>query len=206
MPRYEAVAHLLWELPFALRLPPHAFLCWEPAEGTALFDPRPGVGALAWRRTCRFLSPTKVFPDTGHPNECFPAHDYMITSVLKSGQEIPTANLTQGRNGGFEEARPCTVANLFLCLAKRSDYAGGAVIQRAAKALNNVIDMYRFLTLDPLARSIRADQDTYYTLVSMAELPPALGDLPPADFVHASWRAEIRVYPRRRPHPSRRTQ
>jgi hypothetical protein len=109
----------------------------------------------------------------------------MITSVLKSGQEIPTANLTQGRDGGFEEARPYTVANLFLCLAKRGDYAGGAVIQRAATALNNIIEMYRFLTLDPLARSIKADQDTYYTLVSVAEVPPASGDLSPAElFTH----------------------
>lgn len=126
-------------------------------------------------------APPQVFPDLGPAVECFPVHDYMVTSVLKSGQEIPTANLTQGRHGGFEEARPYTVANFFLCLRERSQHAGGRPIERAAKALNNVIEIYRFLTLDPLARSVRADQDTYYTLVSMAEVPPDAGDLTPQE-------------------------
>ena len=36
MPQYEALVHVFWELPFALRLPPHAFYCWEPGEGVAI--------------------------------------------------------------------------------------------------------------------------------------------------------------------------
>ena len=46
MAKYAAVAHIYWELPFAFRLPPHVFICWEPEEGSALFDPKPAVGAL----------------------------------------------------------------------------------------------------------------------------------------------------------------
>ena len=34
---FWAVAHVLWELPFPLRLPPKAFPIWEPAEGVAAF-------------------------------------------------------------------------------------------------------------------------------------------------------------------------
>lgn len=46
MARYEALVHVLWELPFPLRLPPVGLFCWEPGEGVALFDPRPEVGDL----------------------------------------------------------------------------------------------------------------------------------------------------------------
>jgi hypothetical protein len=91
MPQYEAVAHVFWELPFPLRLPPNAIFTWEPAEGVALFDPRPDVGELAWKRRCHFLQATEVFPDTGPPNHCYPVHDYLIASRLRSGREIKTA-------------------------------------------------------------------------------------------------------------------
>jgi hypothetical protein len=98
---------------------------------------------------------------------------------LRSGQEIKTAKLTRGPEGGFAEARPYTIANIFLCLRQRVEYSSPVVLERAGFALNNILDVYRFVTLDPLARSLRADQDAYYTLVSVADLPQELGDVEP---------------------------
>ncbi|MBI4331649.1 MAG: hypothetical protein HY673_10250 [Chloroflexi bacterium] len=179
MPQYEALVHVLWELPFPLRLPPVAFFCWEPGEGVALFDPRPEVGELAWKRRSGFLQAAEVFAEPGLSNECYPTHDYHITSELRSGREIKTALLTCGPAGGFAEARPYTVANIFLCLRQRADYVSAAVLERADDALNNILDVYRFVTMDPLARSVRADHDCYYTLVSVADLPPEVGEIEP---------------------------
>ena len=171
MPQFEAIAHVLWELPFPLRLPPHALLTWEPDEEIALCDPRPSVGDLTWRRTSELLRPEQVFSDLGPPNNIFPQHDYVITARLASGDEIPTAKLTQGPTGGFIEPRPYTVANFFLCLRSKRDYAGPRLMERAGLALNNILDVYRFVTMDPLARSVRADLDSYYTIISVANLP-----------------------------------
>ena len=86
MLEYKAIAHIFWELPFPLRLPPNAFFCWEPAEGVGLFDPRPNVGELAWRRKSSFLAATEVFADLGGPNDGYPTHDYLIPSKLCSGR------------------------------------------------------------------------------------------------------------------------
>ena len=179
MPRYEALVHVVWELPFPLRLPPTAFLCWEPGEGIALFDPRPEVGDLVWRRRSTFLQAAEVFPELGHPNECYPAHDYTLTTLFPSGREIKTALLKHGSNGGFVEARPYTVANIFLCLRQRADYASQSVVERAAASLNNIVEVYRFFTMDPLARSLRAERDCYYTLLSVGDLPPESGEIEP---------------------------
>lgn len=177
MPEYKAIAHIFWELPFPLRLPPNAFFCWEPAEGIGLFDPRPDVGELAWRRKSSFLAATEVFADLGPPNDCYPIHDYLITSKLRSGREIKTALLTGGPIGGFAEARPYTVANIFLCLRDKADYSTKGVLERAGVALNNILDVYRFVTMDVLVRSVRADLDCFYTVVSVAELPRETGDI-----------------------------
>jgi len=177
MPEYKAIAHIFWELPFPLRLPPNAFFCWEPAEGIGLFDPRPDVGELAWRRKSSFLAATEVFADLGAPNDGYPTHDYLITSMLRSGREIKTAVLTRGPVGGFAEARPYTVANMFLCLRNKADYSTKEVLERAGIALNNILDVYRFVTIDPLVRSVRADLDCYYTVVSVAELPRETRDI-----------------------------
>lgn len=181
MAKYEAIVHILWELPFPLRLPPTAFFIWEPAEGVALFDPRPQVGELAWKRKSSFLQATEVFKDIGLPNQCYPTHDYLITSKLSSGKEIKTARLTRGEEGGFSEARPYTIANIFLCLRKKDNYSNSSTLERAGVALNNILDVYQFLTMDPLARSVRADLDSYYTLVSVAELPLDKGDIEPRE-------------------------
>ena len=171
MPQFEAIAHVLWELPFPLRLPPHAFLTWEPDEEIALCDPRPSVGDLIWKRSSDLLRPERVFSDLGPPNNVFPQHDYVITSRLASGDEIPTAKLTQGPMGGFIEPRPYSIVNLFLCLRLKRDYAAPRLLERAGLALNNILDIYRFVTMDPLARSVRADLDSYYTIISIADIP-----------------------------------
>lgn len=152
MPEYKAIAHIFWELPFPLRLPPNAFLCWEPTEGVGLFDPRPDVGELVWRRKSTFLAATEVFGDIGSPNDCYPNHDYLINSKLRSGREIKTAVLTRGPMGGFAEARPYAVANIFLCLRDTAGYSTKEVLERAGIALNNILDVYRFVTIDPLVR------------------------------------------------------
>jgi hypothetical protein len=177
MPEYKAIAHIFWELSFPLRLPPNAIFCWEPGEGVGLFDPRPDVGELAWRRKSSFLAATEVFADLGPPNDCYPTHDYLITSKLRSGREIKTALLTRGPSGGFAEARPYTVANIFLCLRDKAEYSAGGVLERAGLALNNILNVYRFVTMDALVRSVRADLDCYYTVVSVAELPRETGDI-----------------------------
>lgn len=171
MPRYLAVAHVQWELPFPLRLPPQAFLCWEPGEGVGAFVSAPNVGTLSWSRASNLLTAADVFADAGPGALTFPTHDYRVASVLASGREIMTAELTRGPAGGFQEPRPHSIANVCLCLRATAESWADAAIARAAAALNNVIDIYRFLTLDPLARSIDGHRDTYYTLVSMATVP-----------------------------------
>jgi len=171
MPQFQAIAHVLWELPFPLRLPPHAFLAWEPDEEIALCDPRPLIGELVWKRSSDLLTPERLFSDLGPPNNIFPQHDYILTARLASGEEIPTAKLTQGPNGGFVEPRPYSIINLFLCLRIKQDYTTPRLLERAGLALNNILDIYRFVTMDPLARSVRADLDSYYTIVSIADIP-----------------------------------
>jgi len=172
MPRYAGVAHVQWELPFPLRLPEAAFLCWEPDEGTATFVPAYGVGTFAWSRTSPLLRIEDVFGVPGRGMVAIPTHDYRIASVLASGREILTAELTRGPNGGFTEPRPYAVANVFLCLRLADDQWASNTIQRATAVLNNVLDIYRLITLDPLARGINGQRDTYYTLVSLARTPP----------------------------------
>lgn len=184
MAKFEAVAHVTWELPFPLRLPPRAFLTWEPAEGKALFDPRPDVGELSWSRTSRLLPAKDLYGDLGPENpHSYPEHAYLVTCSDPNGKAHKTANLTGGRDGGFSEARPYTFANLFLCLRELGSYAAETVRNRAAASLNNFIDIYRFATMDPLARSLDAARDCYYTMVSVAELPREMKDGEPAELL-----------------------
>ena len=157
------------------------FAVWEPAEGVAYFDPRPGIGEVAWQRTSDLITPTEAGIDPGTPNSCFPEHDYTITSVLTTGEEVTTAILTRGPAGGFSEPRQYTIANLFLCLRKRSDYADRETIKRASDSLNNILEIYRYVSMDPFVRSVRADHDAYYTVVSVGSLPSDLGDVQAID-------------------------
>jgi hypothetical protein len=196
MPRYEGLVHILWELPFPLRLPPVALFCWEPGEGVALFDPRPEVGDLSWRRASAIVQAADVFADTGPRNELYPTHDYLVVSKLRSGQEVPTARLTAGAAGGFVEVRPYTVANIFLCVRQRADYASPTVLERAEAALNNILDVYRFVTLDPLVRAVKAQHDCYYTMVSVADMPvdadcASRGDIDPRSALEMVSRASF---------------
>lgn len=172
MPQCEAVVHVSWELPFALRLSSRAFFIWEPEYGVAVFDPRPRVGDLTWQRSSSVLPADTLYTDLGPPNEhAFPDREYLVTSLLQSGRELPTAKLTSGSAGGFVEPRAYTLANLFLCLQTRSTYDSPAVMERAGEALNNFVDVYRFVTMDPLIRSLRVDKDCYYTMLSVADVP-----------------------------------
>ena len=104
-----------------------------------------------------------------------------MTSESSSGRKIKAALLTRGPEGGFSEARPFTIANVFLCLRRKSEYADSTIIQRAGVALNNIVDIYRFVTMDPLVRSVRADLDCYYTLVSVADLPEDRAEMEPQE-------------------------
>lgn len=168
----EAVVHVSWELPFPLRLAPKAFFVWEPEYGLALLDPRPRVGDLIWSRTSTVLPATAVFKDLGPPNKhAYPDCDYLLTAKLTSGEELPTVKLIRGPAGGFIEPRAYTHVNLFLGLRHRESYHDPSVMERAGCALNNVLDVYRFVTMDPLVRSVHVDKDCYYTMQSVAELP-----------------------------------
>ena len=112
MPNYEGVAHVQWELPFPLRLPPAAFFCWEPDEGVAAFASGPAVGTLSWNRTSDLLAPADVFPEPGHGPLTHPTRNYRIKSVLRTGRRVLTAELTGGPDGGFREPRPYSLANV----------------------------------------------------------------------------------------------
>lgn len=172
MSQIAAVVQVSWELPFPLRLAPRAFLVWEPEHGLALLDPWPRVGDLVWSRTSTVLPATAVFKDLGPPNaHAYPDRDYLLTAHLTSGEEFPAVKLIRGPAGGFIEPRAYTHVNLFLCLSHRGSYSDPSVMDRAGRALNNVLDVYRFVTMDPLARSIHVDKDCYYTMQSVAELP-----------------------------------
>jgi hypothetical protein len=191
VPIYEALAHVLWELPFPLRLPPEIIPVWEPEEQVALFDPRPGVGELVWRRTSTLLDRTSVLPDAGPENNLYPEYDYQLLAHYPSpnGRTI-IAKIDRGKAGGFTEPRQYSIANVFLCLRRRSDGAGEGVVRRAAAVVNNLLDVYRFTTLDTLARGLRPDLDTYYTVISVGSLPQ-LGDVDAATALSAIDRVEF---------------
>jgi len=98
---------------------------------------------------------------------------------MSSGKNLRSAMLTAGPEGGFSEARPYTVAHLFLCLRNHNDYVSDALMERAGEALNNALDAYRFVTMDPLARSVRVDHDCYYALISVADVPKHMRKMRP---------------------------
>ena len=168
--------HILWELPFPLRLPPEMIPVWEPTEGIAFFDPRPEVGELSWRRTPTLLRREDVLPDAGPQNDWYSEYDYRLLAHRPQDERLVIAQANRGSAGGFIEPRQYAVANIILCLRNKADAPSDATVDRAAEALNNLLSVYRFLTLDPLARELRADLDTYYTIVSVGELPD-LGDV-----------------------------
>ena len=176
MPIYEALVHVLWELPFPLRLAPEVIPVWEPTEGVAFFDPRPAVGELSWRRTPTLLERAEVLPDAGPENDWYPEYDYRLLAHRPNDGRVVIAQVTRGPAGGFIEPRQYSVANVILCLRERADASSDETVRRAAEVVNNVLAVYRFITLDPLARELRAALDTYYTIVSVAELPN-LGDV-----------------------------
>jgi hypothetical protein len=184
MAKFEAVAHVTWELPFLLRIPPRAFLTWEPAEGKALLDPRRDVGELSWSRSSSLLPAADLFGDLGPENpHSYPEYDYLLKAKDSNGREFKTARLMMGRHGGFSEPRPYTFANLFLCLRELGDYASEKVRERTVASLNNFIDVYRFATMDTLARALDVSRDCVYTMVSAAELSPEMRDMPPEELL-----------------------
>jgi hypothetical protein len=183
--RYTAVVHVRWELPFPLMLPEEAFLCWEPGEGTGLFDPSGQIGTLLWKRSCGFLSAETVFGTTPRQqhHESFPIHDYRQDCVLSDGKHVTTAEMYRGPDGGFAEARPFTVANVFLCISFPGSYRDEAITDRACAALNNLIDIYRFIMMDPMVRPIENKKDHYCTVISEAYVPEFLQHLSPDELL-----------------------
>ncbi len=155
-----------------LRLPPQAILCWEPQEGVATFAPLARVGMVQWRRTCPLITSERLFGDLYAPEaeHALPTHEYRMNAVI-AGKEIPAVQLTSGANGGFDEACPYTVANLWLCLRKREEFAISGLMERAAAALNNILRLHSLLAADGYTRPIRPDLDSYYTLFSLARIP-----------------------------------
>lgn len=181
--RYTTVVHVRWELPFPLMLREEAFMCWEPGEGVGAFVPSEHIGTILWKRTCSFLEESAVFDSKPRhqDNESLPVKTYQIRCVLENGSERTTAEIYGGPQGGFAEARPYTVANIFLCASPPTSYRDASVIDRACSAVNNVIDIYRFLTMDPLPRPIVNKEDHYCTVVSEGLVPEVLQQLPPME-------------------------
>jgi hypothetical protein len=183
--RYTSVAQVRLELPFPLMLPQNAFLCWEPIEGVAAFAPEGCVGTLQWKRTCSFLTPEDIFGETPiHQDpKSFPTESYKQTFKLVTGGEITAFLIHAGPEGGFEEARSYTVANIFLCIAHPGSYEDDGVLERAIAAVNNIIDIYRFFTLDPLPRPVHNKNDHYCSTISTAPVPEDLQELSPRDLL-----------------------
>lgn len=171
---FEAVAAVRWELPSVLRLPPGLYLAWEPEEDHCVVHLNPGVGELSWSRRCEHLGPEELLRTTPDPevDSALPAHDYILRGVLEGGGELHQGELKGGRDGGFREPRPYTIATVFLCLRSRSNT--DSVLERTADALNNLIARYRFMTMDPFARSVRAPLDAIYAVMSFADVPAEL--------------------------------
>jgi hypothetical protein len=184
--KYRSVAHIRWELPFPILLPSQVYFCWEPKEGIAAFVPEGRVGSICWKRTCHLLSPEAVFderPSAQDPN-LFSPHDYKLASVSsKLKKRVFTAELLHGPDGGFIEARPYTVANVFLCISPSGSINDIDITIRANAALNNIIDLYRILSMDPLLRPIKDEGDHYYTIISEAVLPGVLQCLLPQEIL-----------------------
>lgn len=176
--RYFAVVHVRWELPFLLRLPPQAFYCWEPQEGTATFASLARVGSVQWRRTSPLLSAEAAFGDLfePEPDSALPAHDYRMAAVIQ-GREYFTTQLHRGAGGGFDEVQMYSVANVWICLRNREEFEVKVMMQRASAALNNVLSVHWFLAADGRTRLLRPDLDSYYTLFSLAPVPD---DWPPS--------------------------
>ncbi|MFW6121958.1 MAG: hypothetical protein ACOC80_13830 [Petrotogales bacterium] len=184
--KYKSVVLVRWELPFPLRLPQQALLCWEPGEGVALFDPEGCVGSLNWKRKCEFFKSSLVFQKARTPQDPrhWPIHNYTIKSELTSGEAVVTAELYGGSEGGFTEARPYTVANIFLCVASKYPYKESEIVKRASASLNNLVETYRFLTLDPFPRPLHNEDDHYCTTISKAHVPEALQYLSPENLLN----------------------
>lgn len=176
---FRAVAAVRWELPFPVRVDPVGILAWEPLHGVGTIVFVPQVGALIWRRRCTFLSPDKIYP--GPPPEVspdeIPVHDYLLVSVTQGGGRVPTLKLDGGPAGGFEEARPYSVANTFVCVADGDSEAADAILPRAEHVLNNFLALYGFFTQSTVVRPLSIESDSYYTVVSLANVPAELREV-----------------------------
>ncbi len=184
--KYKSVAHIRWELPFPLSLPPEAILCWEPKEGLAAFVVEKHVGSLIWKRNCDLLSEKAVLGANTleQDSNIYPRRDYRIRINKKTTKEqITISQIRQGITGGFDEARPYTIANVFLCIAFSDSIKDAAILKRANEALNNVISVFSLLSLDPLVRLINEENDHYYTLIAEAVLPVALQNETPSNIL-----------------------
>lgn len=145
MPIYEALAHVLWELPFPLRLPPEIIPVWEPEEQIALFDPRPEVGEIVWRRTSTLLDRASVVPDAGPANNWYPEYDYRLFAHYPppNGRTLKRRS-TRGKEGGFIEPRQYAVVNVILCLRNKAD---GSVTNRYTSKMLLTTEAARRITV-----------------------------------------------------------
>jgi hypothetical protein len=171
--RYWGVAHVRWELPFPLRLPPHLIRCWEPLEGVGRLLFRPEVGSVQWSRSTNLLRTVDLFGDLGPPEDpgALPTHHYRVNAVMPSGKEYAALSLIGGADGGFKEVHPYSVANVFLCLRKKEDFHPTALADRAGATINNVLRVHRFLVFDGASRDVDPALDSYCTVFSLAHVP-----------------------------------
>jgi hypothetical protein len=178
--RYWGVAHVRWELPFPLRLPPHLIDCWEPLEGVGRVLFRPEVGSVQWSRSTNLLRTADLFGDLGPPEDpaALPSHFYRVNAVMPSGKEYTALSLSGGADGGFREVHPYSVANVFLCLRSKEQFQPTALADRAAAAINNVLRVHRFLVFDGASRDVDPALDSYCTVFSLAHVP---GEWPQSD-------------------------
>jgi len=176
----KLIAHVRWEFPFPIMLPDEPLLCWEPQEGVAAFVPEGRIGSIQWHRQSTLFLASEIFErePIKQDQNVFPKHSYrIVASAPRTKKEVIIAELVGGADGGFIEARPYTVANIFLFVSNLKPTDEVSFEDRANLALNNIIDIYRLFSLDPQLRPMH-ENDHYYTVITKAALPDHLAALP----------------------------
>jgi len=183
---FSSIIHVRTELPFPLVLPSSEILfCWEPKANVAAFIPEGIVGSVQWHRCCGFLTPEEVYGESplDQDESVYLSRPYRMSSHLKNrSSNLVTAQLLPGKNGGFIEARPYTVSNLFL-LDYEKNINTEEVLSRATESINNIIGVHQLLSIDPLLRPIKIEGDAGVSLIMKASVPEGLTKATPIEIL-----------------------
>ena len=182
------LALVRWELPFPLRVPGE-LICWEPA-GKAIVSLTPSVGEIHWRREGRLVNVQNLFPEwpyyRGPSPRGIPQNEYVVTADSQVGESIGGIMLHHlpGREGGFNESVPYTLAELVLAVFD-GNTEPTPVFGRATECLNNVLVTYAMRTLNGRVRPLSLERHVSYLTVSFAK---ALQNVQDPNLLLRRWR------------------